>query len=78
MIQCIRYYSDVFAELPQPVKRKLLAITLPHIYKTTVSNPLLLDFVANIFASAQQPTVFVLIDFVANHLDVDAFMIVDM
>lgn len=77
-MQCIRYYSDVFAELPHPVKRKLLAITLPHIYRTTVSNPLLLDFVANIFSNAQQSTVFVLIDFVANHLDVDAFMILDI
>ena len=64
----------MISELPGDVKRRVLSCSFPHLYKCMQKNPLLLEFVEHIVEQSQnmQYTAIVLIDFIANHLEVSA------
>ena len=68
----IQHFAEVISELPGDVKRRVLSCSFPHLYKCMQKNPLLLEFVRHIVEQSQslQYTSVVLIDFIANHLEV--------
>ena len=70
----MRVFSEVVSELPGSSKRRILSTAFPHLYERMKQNPLLIEFVRNVVMSARNThyTSIVLIDFVANHMDVAA------
>lgn len=68
----IQHFAEVISELPGDVKRRVLSCSFHHLYKCMQKNPLLLEFVRHIVEQSQslQYTSVVLIDFIANHLEV--------
>lgn len=70
----MRYYSEMVNQLPGSSKRRILSTAFPHLYEQMKHNPVLIEFVRNIVMKAKNThyTSIVLIDFVANHMDVMA------
>lgn len=62
----------MISELPGDVKRRVLGSAFPHIYQCVKKNPILLEFVRSIILKAPNAhySSIVLIDFIANNLDV--------
>lgn len=60
------------SELPGDSKRHVLSTAFPHLYECMKRNPLLVEFIRNIVVKAKDThyTSIVLIDFIANHMDV--------
>ena len=60
------------SELPGDSKRRVLSTAFPHLYECMKRNPLLVEFIRNIVVKAKDThyTSIVLIDFIANHMDV--------
>lgn len=74
MEQIVRCYSEVVSQLPGSSKRRIFSTAFPHLYTQMKQNPLLIEFVRNIVMKAKNThyTSIVLIDFIANHMDVAA------
>ena len=66
----------MISELPADVKRRVLASTFPSVYECIKKNPIMLEFVRNIILRAPNThySSVVLIDFIANNLDVGIVM----
>lgn len=60
------------SELPGDSKRRVLNTAFPHLYECMKRNPLLVEFIRNIVVKAKDThyTSIVLVDFIANHMDV--------
>ena len=60
------------SELPGDSKRRVLSTASPHLYECMKRNPLLVEFIRNIVVKAKDThyTSIVLVDFIANHMDV--------
>lgn len=60
------------SELPGDSKRRVLSTVFPHLYECMKRNPLLVEFIRNIVVKAKDThyTSIVLVDFIANHMDV--------
>ena len=60
------------SELPGDIKRRVLSTAFPHLYECMKRNPLLVEFIRNIVVKAKDThyTSIVLVDFIANHMDV--------
>ena len=60
------------SELPGVSKRRVLSTAFPHLYECMKRNPLLVEFIRNIVVKAKDThyTSIVLVDFIANHMDV--------
>ena len=68
----VRFFAGVISELPADVKRRVLAAAFPSVYQCIKKNPIMLEFVRNIVLKAPNShySSVVLIDFIANNLDV--------
>lgn len=68
--QCTINYSKVLSRLPLQVKRQVLSAILPHLYKSTKKNTLLIEFLTSFLPTSDNSLFIVLIDFITNHLHV--------